>query len=278
MFVSLNWHLSKLRVAPNTPNPGCNNIRIPVATVGEKCAKSALKSFFFSLILYITVHLPLLIICLCSSAACCIVFNILQRILNPVLWCFTSHLSPLISTPASVISISPPLPFLFFKRPFLSPLMSLITSTPLHSPPTCTLHNPPSSLDSHVLLDPFPPLSLFSVFLRDSRFTIVITFFCLSCLCDYLVTIALATNSLDNRFSSYPYIFPIQNLLRVTCCFLRSPFIFPPLLLSLNCPLLTVPVPYSRLCLFIASLTLCLTLFLFYSLATMFVAFRSVHI
>lgn len=151
----------------------------------------------------------------------------------------------------------------------------------LHSfsfPPTCTLHNPPSSLDSHVLLDPFPPLSLFSVFLRDSRFTIVITFFCLSCLCDYLVTIALATNSLDNRFSSYPYIFPIQNLLRVTCCFLRSPFIFPPLLLSLNCPLLTVPVPYSRLCLFIASLTLCLTLFLFYSLATMFVAFRSVHI
>lgn len=217
------------------------------------------KMFFFSLILYITVHLPLLIICLCSSAACCIVFNILQRILNPVLWCFT-------------------LPFLFFKRPFLSPLMSLITSTPFHSPPTCTLHNPPSSLDSHVLLDPFPPLSLFSVFLRDSRFTIVITFFCLSCLCDYLVTIALATNSLDNRFSSYPYIFPIQNLLRVTCCFLRSPFIFPPLLLSLNCPLLTVPVPYSRLCLFIASLTLCLTLFLFYSLATMFVAFRSVHI
>lgn len=135
------------------------------------------KMFFFSLILYITVHLPLLIICLCSSAACCIVFNILQRILNPVLWCFTSHLSPLISTPASVISISPPLPFLFFKRPFLSPLMSLITSTPFLSPPTCTLHNPPSSLDSHVLLDPFPPLSLFSVFLRDSRFTIVITFF-----------------------------------------------------------------------------------------------------
>lgn len=47
MFVSLNRHLSKLRVARNTPNPSCNNIRVPVATVGEKCLKSALNLFFF---------------------------------------------------------------------------------------------------------------------------------------------------------------------------------------------------------------------------------------
>lgn len=121
--------------------------------------------------------------------ACCLVFNILQRILYPVLWCFTCHLSPLISTPGSVISISPPFPsppFLshsVFQASFSLPSrVSLITSTPLifffFLFPTCTLHNfSPSSLDSRVLLDAFHPSLCFLFF---SPFTIVITFSVLS--------------------------------------------------------------------------------------------------
>lgn len=243
-----------------------------------------------------------------SLPVCCVVGNVLQSVLHPLLWCSASHLSPSnLHSWFFHFHLSPLLPYPLFPShsvflascfPFLSSLMCL--SSPLLPPPTVFfffsshLHITElllfSAASCAVGFSPILP-PVFSVFPPCLSLRHCYYLFCPVCLIILFPPLYSSTFSWPDRFS-YPYIFPfnvssvslwLQSLRCLTSLYFLS-FLSSPL----TCPPLASPMPYAmhmpyRCQSHPLSRSLLSSLFLssplpLSSLSAVFVAFRSVHI
>lgn len=198
----------------------------------------------------------------------------MQSVLHVLRCCSTSHLSPLISSPAALVSTS-----LFFNPPlFFSSHSVFFSSSRILPPPSnlATLSSHPSVLlccflPAHypspplrcppcVLLNTFPAFLLHFLFICFPFVTVVITFSLLSV---YFVSLLLAANFLDPiPLFSHPYTPPSTSPLHYfhLCLHCFNSIFF--VILSLSFNLSSISRRYASICPITASLTLCLPLLL----------------